>query len=57
MTNTITFTPEKRDELRAAYDLAVENGEEVFEFEGNEVLVDYAKYLLMHLDNVLATVH
>jgi hypothetical protein len=57
MSNQITFTPEKRDQFRAAYNEAVENGEDVFEFEGNEVLVDFAKYLLIHLDNVLATVH
>lgn len=57
MTNSIVFTPEKRDQLRAAYNQAVENNEDIFVFEGNELVTDYAKYLLMHLDDVLATVH
>ena len=57
MGEPINFTPEKRDQFRAAYNEAVKNDEEVFEFEGNEVLTAYAKYLLIHLDNVLATVH
>ncbi len=57
MSEPITFTPEKRDQFRAAYNEAVKNEAEVFEFEGNEVLTEYAKYLLIHLDNVLATVH
>ena len=49
MTGTIQFTMDKLDRLIERYDLAVENGEEQFEFEGHDFLTDYAKYLIQYL--------
>ena len=42
---------EKLRALRRAYKKAVEDGEKVFKFEGHELLTDYAKYLIQHLDH------
>jgi len=46
----IEFTPALRDELRAAYDKAVEQGAEEFTFKGEPLWTDYAKYVLEYLD-------
>lgn len=51
--NTINFTEQKRDQLREAYDKAVAAKLDVFEFESNEVLTQYAKYMLEYLDSVM----
>lgn len=48
--NTVQFTQDKRDALRRAYDTAVKAKHETFTFEGSELLVAYAKYLLEYLD-------
>ena len=53
----VNFTPKKRDDLRKAYNQAVEDNVTEFEFDGNTYYVAYAKYLLQHLDNVLVTTH
>jgi len=50
MTNTINFTPKKLDALRAKYAQALKVGHDRFTFEGYEMLVAYAKYLLEYLD-------
>lgn len=47
---SIAFNKPKRERLRAAHKDAVANGLEVFEFEGNELVVGYAKYMLQYLD-------
>jgi hypothetical protein len=44
--------PENLEEFRAAYNEAKADGKETFMFEGQEVLVAYAKYLLQHLDSL-----
>jgi hypothetical protein len=46
----IAFTPAKRDQLRKAYDAAKAAGQDQFDFEGIELLVSYARYLLEYLD-------
>jgi len=46
----VSFTPEKRDSLRRAYNKAQKNEEESFTWDGNEYLVSYARYLLEYLD-------
>lgn len=46
----MTFDIEARDELRKAYDSAVEKGADSFDFRGTELIVNYAKYLLEFLD-------
>lgn len=45
----VTFTPEKIKALQRAYDQAVKDGKDQFQFEGNDYLVSYAKYLLEYL--------
>jgi hypothetical protein len=52
MNKPLTFTPEKRDQLREAYEKAKAAGAEVFTFEGHELLVAYTKYLLEYLDSM-----
>ena len=37
--------------LEAAYNEAVEKNEEMFSFQGHDVLVAYAKYLLEYLND------
>lgn len=39
-----------RERLRRAYNKATENHRSAFEFEGNQYLTHYAKYLLEYLD-------
>lgn len=53
---TITFNRKKLHELKVAYNWAICTGKEQFEFEGHELLVSYAKYLIMHLENQFGTV-
>lgn len=50
MTNMVEMTPEKTKALRKAYLAALEAGQETFDFEGNTLLVAYAKYLLEYLE-------
>lgn len=47
---TINFTKEKFDEFKKVYQQAVKDKQEVFIFEGNEFLPDYAKYLIQYLE-------
>ena len=46
----ILWTPAKVDELKKCYATALANEKQIFEFEGHEMLVSYAKYLIQHLD-------
>jgi len=48
----IQFTSEKATELQRAYDRAVEGGQDIFVFEGQELVVGYAKYLLEYLKQI-----
>lgn len=47
---SITFTRAKLNELQAKYDKARMEGHEEFQFEGQTVLVCYAKYLIEFLN-------
>lgn len=49
-TPTIEFTKEKLERLRRAYRLAERQKVETFTFDGHELLVRYAKYLIEYLD-------
>jgi hypothetical protein len=49
----IMWTVGKREALRKAYNEAVEKQLEIFPFEGDELVTDYAKYLLEFLDGNL----
>jgi len=44
------FDQNKFEEFEAAYNEAVKNNEKQFTFDGNEVLVTYAKYLIQYLE-------
>ena len=46
----IRFTRPKLAQLQEKYDKARMSGQEKFEFEGNTVLVSYAKYLIEYLN-------
>jgi hypothetical protein len=37
-------------ELKRLYNKAVKEGKEIFIYNGQEVLVDYAKYLIQYLE-------
>ena len=38
--------------LVRAYELALKEDKEIFVFEGSELLVKYAKYLIEHIENI-----
>lgn len=42
---------EKYEKLKKKYEESVEKNEDIFIFEGNEVLTSYAKYLLEFLES------
>jgi hypothetical protein len=46
----ISFTARKRQLLREAYNKALQEGKETFEFEGHTLNATYAKYLLEYLE-------
>ena len=48
-----TFDAETRERLRQDYDAAVDEGKDSFMFNGTELIVGYAKYLIEYLDMVL----
>jgi hypothetical protein len=52
---TILFTRAKVQHLRGAYQRALHAGHDQFEFEGQQVLTSYAKYLIEHLDSQFGT--
>ena len=48
---TITYTPDKLKRLKAAYELHKDAGKDaVFEFDGEQYVVNYAKYLIEYLE-------
>jgi len=49
----ISFDNNKYTKLRKAYKTALNDGKKSFVFEGHEVLVSYAKYLLEYLETQL----
>lgn len=46
----INFTQEKIEELKKSYAEALKSGKESFMFEGQEIIVGYAKYLIEFLN-------
>jgi len=52
MEQTNSFiTMENFEAFKEAYDTAVANSEEVFWFEEQQILTDYAKYVVQYLTN------
>jgi len=49
----ITFTLAKYRRLKLAYDYAVKEGQEQFDFEGEVFVTAYAKYVLEYLEGKL----
>jgi hypothetical protein len=47
----IKFTEEKYKELKQLYKIACDTGKDIFQFEGNELLTAYAKYLIEYLSD------
>lgn len=45
----VNFTTSKFKLFRDAYEQALVNGQERFRFEGDEYVMDYAKYLIEYL--------
>ncbi len=50
---TVSWTAEKRDKFKAAWQAASDAEKEAFTFDGNEYLVTYGRYLIEYLDYVL----
>ncbi len=50
--NTINFDKSKYESLKLSYKNSVFQKKDVFLFEGNELLTDYAKYLLEYLSTI-----
>lgn len=53
----LEFTEYKFRLFKEKYDKAVESNLDKFEFEGNEVLTVYAKYVVEHLTNQFSKMH
>lgn len=53
MPEMVDFDIPKRERLRTAYEQAIAAKQDQFQFEGNEYLVAYARYLLEYLDQQL----
>lgn len=49
MSNTISFNQESFKNFKKEYNLAVENNQEMFVFDGNDFLTSYAKYVIEYL--------
>ena len=48
---TINFTKEKLNKFKREHSKAREKGKEVFIFDGNEYLLNYATYLIEYLED------
>jgi hypothetical protein len=49
-TNTINFTKESFERFKRDYAYAKAEGFEAFTFEGHEILVAYAKYMIQYIE-------
>ncbi len=52
-TRTVVFDKDKLDELRHCYRKAIKAGDDIFLFDGREILVAYAKYMIEYLEIIL----
>jgi len=50
---TVSWTPDKLKQLKAAWQVAHDSEKESFTFEGHEILVTYGRYLIEYLEYVL----
>ena len=49
--NTINFDKQTLKLFKQKYNLAIKNNKKSFFFEGNEVLVSYAKYVIEYVED------
>lgn len=49
----ITITPEELEELKASYNYAIDNEQFNFEYKNMELDINYASYLISHMENIL----
>lgn len=47
---SVSFNPDKLDELRHCYNKARKAGIDVFKYDGNDYFIDYAKFLIQYLE-------
>lgn len=52
----INFTREMLEKLKRAYQHAVDSKQEIFTFEGREVLTSYAKHLIVYLEGIFGKI-
>jgi len=52
MSDTINLTPDTLSRLKKAYKKAFDEGLDVFVFDGNKLVINYAKYLIEYGDMV-----
>ena len=53
MDNTITFDHETFGSFKKEYSKAVSNNQEIFIFQGRELLTAYAKYIIEYINSKL----
>ncbi len=53
--DTIQLTEQSLKQLKKQYDKAIEDKQEVFTFQGHELLVSYAKYLIEYAETQFKT--
>ena len=53
MSETITFDAKTFKSFKEKYNRAVENKQEIFIFDGHELLTEYAKYLIEYINSRL----
>jgi len=49
---TVSFTPQKLERFRDAYDECRNDKERIFEFEGDHYLTGYAKYMIEYMEGL-----
>lgn len=50
--NVVEFTETSFERFKKAYEDASSEGKEQFTFEGNDVLVSYAKYVIQYVESM-----
>ena len=53
MEQSINFDKPKFEKFKKVYAKAIEDGKTKFVFEGKDILVTYAKYMIEYLDGIL----
>ena len=51
--STIEISDKNLKKLKRLRDKAIDDGRESFKFDGDEVLVTYAEYMIEHMENII----